>query len=106
MDDFSLICTTDVEYVGDPRKVAISDDEISYLIDIVNQHFVKQLNKDEVVWACSGVRPLCDDESNSPQAITRDYTLELAQKDNQAPLLSIFGGKLTTYRKSSESAMK
>jgi len=106
MDDFSIIGTTDVEYIGDPRKVKISDEEISYLIDVVNQHFVKQLNKDDVVWTYSGVRPLCDDESDSPQAITRDYTLELEPKDNQPPLLSIFGGKLTTYRKLSESAMK
>jgi glycerol-3-phosphate dehydrogenase len=106
MDDFSIIGTTDVEYVGDPRKVAISTDEIDYLLDVVNQHFVKQLKTDDVVWSYSGVRPLCDDESDSPQAITRDYTLELEQEGDQAPLLSIFGGKLTTYRKLSESAMK
>ncbi|MEH6451946.1 MAG: glycerol-3-phosphate dehydrogenase [Psychromonas sp.] len=106
MEDFSLIGTTDVEYIGDPRKVAISDDEVDYLIDVVNQHFVKQLAVADVVWTYSGVRPLCDDESDSPQAITRDYTLELEQQGEQAPLLSIFGGKLTTYRKLSESAMK
>lgn len=106
MDDFSIIGTTDVEYKGDPRKVAIDDDEIEYLIDIVNQHFVKQLSSNDVVWSYSGVRPLCDDESDSPQAITRDYTLELEQELDQAPLLSIFGGKLTTYRKLGESAMR
>ncbi len=106
MDDFSIIGTTDVEYKGDPRKVAIDQDEIDYLVDIVNQHFVKQLSSDDVVWSYSGVRPLCDDESDSPQAITRDYTLELEQEMDQAPLLSIFGGKLTTYRKLGESAMK
>ncbi len=106
MGDFSIIGTTDVEYKGDPRQVAIDDNEIDYLIDIVNQHFVKQLSTDDVVWTYSGVRPLCDDESDSPQAITRDYTLELEQELDQAPLLSIFGGKLTTYRKLGESAMK
>ena len=106
MDDFSIIGTTDVEYKGDPREVAIDDNEVDYLIDIVNQHFVKQLSRDDVVWTYSGVRPLCDDESDSPQAITRDYTLELEQELDQAPLLSIFGGKLTTYRKLGESAMK
>ncbi|WP_293227627.1 glycerol-3-phosphate dehydrogenase [Moritella sp.] len=106
MEDFSIIGTTDVEYVGDPRKVAISDDEVDYLIDVVNEHFVKQLNPSDVVWTYSGVRPLCDDESSSPQAITRDYTLEIEQEGTQAPLLSIFGGKLTTYRKLAESAMK
>ncbi|MGF1764971.1 glycerol-3-phosphate dehydrogenase [Aliivibrio kagoshimensis] len=105
MDDFSIIGTTDVEYLGDPRKVAISDEEVDYLVDVVNQHFVKQITKQEVVWSYSGVRPLCDDESNSPQAITRDYTLELQQEADQPPLLSIFGGKLTTYRKLAESAL-
>ena len=106
MEEFSIIGTTDVEYIGDPRKVEISSDEIEYLIDVVNQHFVKQLKTDDVVWSYSGVRPLCDDESDSPQAITRDYTLELESSNNETPLLSIFGGKLTTYRKLSESAMK
>jgi len=106
MDDFSIIGTTDVEYKGDPRKVAIEEDEIEYLVDIVNQHFIKQISADDVVWTYSGVRPLCDDESDSPQAITRDYTLELEQELDQAPLLSIFGGKLTTYRKLGEAAMK
>lgn len=106
MGDFSIIGTTDVEYKGDPRKVSIEDDEVDYLVDIVNQHFVKQISADDVVWTYSGVRPLCDDESDSPQAITRDYTLELEQELDQAPLLSIFGGKLTTYRKLGEAAMK
>ncbi|MFD2176605.1 glycerol-3-phosphate dehydrogenase [Veronia pacifica] len=106
MDDFSLIGTTDVEHKGDPRDVAISEEEVDYLLDITNQHFVKQIGRDDVVWTYSGVRPLCDDESDSPQAITRDYTLELDhQADGDAPLLSIFGGKLTTYRKLAESAL-
>ncbi|RTZ15245.1 glycerol-3-phosphate dehydrogenase [Vibrio aquaticus] len=105
LDKFSIIGTTDVEYKGDPREVAISDDEVDYLIDIVNQHFVHQLKRDDVVWSYSGVRPLCDDESDSPQAITRDYTLELDAELDQAPLLSVFGGKLTTYRKLGEAAL-
>ncbi|MGY3570593.1 glycerol-3-phosphate dehydrogenase [Vibrio paucivorans] len=106
LDKFSIIGTTDVEYKGDPREVAISDDEVDYLVDIVNQHFVKQLSREDVVWTYSGVRPLCDDESDSPQAITRDYTLELDAELDQAPLLSVFGGKLTTYRKLGEAALK
>ncbi|WP_070962503.1 glycerol-3-phosphate dehydrogenase [Vibrio sonorensis] len=105
LDKFSIIGTTDVEYKGDPRDVAIDEAEINYLIDVVNQHFVKTLKREDVVWDYSGVRPLCDDESDSPQAITRDYTLELNQELDQAPLLSIFGGKLTTYRKLGEAAM-
>ncbi|MEZ9720258.1 glycerol-3-phosphate dehydrogenase [Vibrio splendidus] len=106
LDKFSIIGTTDLEYKGDPREVAIDDVEVDYLIDIVNQHFVKQLGREDVVWTYSGVRPLCDDESDSPQAITRDYTLELDTELDQAPLLSIFGGKLTTYRKLGEAALK
>ncbi|KWT99708.1 glycerol-3-phosphate dehydrogenase [Vibrio toranzoniae] len=106
LDKFSIIGTTDLEYKGDPREVAISDDEVDYLVDIVNQHFVHQLTREDVVWTYSGVRPLCDDESDSPQAITRDYTLELDAELDQAPLLSIFGGKLTTYRKLGEAALK
>ncbi|MDW2126147.1 glycerol-3-phosphate dehydrogenase [Vibrio sp. 2033] len=106
LDKFSIIGTTDVEYKGDPREVSISDDEVDYLIDIVNQHFVHQLTREDVVWTYSGVRPLCDDESDSPQAITRDYTLELDAEYDHAPLLSVFGGKLTTYRKLGEAAMK
>ncbi|WGS62716.1 glycerol-3-phosphate dehydrogenase [Vibrio lentus] len=105
LDKFSIIGTTDLEYKGDPRNVAIDDVEVDYLIDIVNQHFVKQLGREDVVWTYSGVRPLCDDESDSPQAITRDYTLELDAELDQAPLLSIFGGKLTTYRKLGEAAL-
>ncbi len=105
LDRFSIIGTTDVEYNGDPREVAIDDNEIGYLLNVYNNHFKHKLKRDDVVWTYSGVRPLCDDESDSPQAITRDYTLELEQEGNEAPLLSIFGGKLTTYRKLAESAM-
>jgi len=104
LGDFSIIGTTDVEYNGNPREVNISPSEVDYLIDIVNQHFVKQLHPEDIIWSYSGVRPLCDDESNSPQAVTRDYTLMLTEESN-APLLSIFGGKLTTYRKLGEAAM-
>lgn len=105
LDRFSIIGTTDVEYQGNPRDVVIDEQEIGYLLDVYNRHFKKQLERQDVVWTYSGVRPLCDDESDSPQAITRDYTLELEQEGTQAPLLSIFGGKLTTYRKLAEAAM-
>lgn len=105
LDKFSIVGTTDVEYKGDPRKVAISEEEVDYLIDVVNQHFVHQIQREDVVSSFSGVRPLCDDESDSPQAITRDYTLEIEAELDQAPLLSVFGGKLTTYRKLGEAAL-
>ncbi len=100
-----MIGTTDVEYRGDPRQVKISVEEKQYLLDVVNKHFIHQVTLDDIVADFSGVRPLCDDESDSPQAITRDYTLSLDQQADNAPLLSIFGGKLTTYRKLAESAM-
>ena len=104
-DKFSLIGTTDQEYVGDPAKVAIDQDEIDYLIAITNQHFFKQVSAGDVVSSYSGVRPLLDDESDSAQAVTRDYTFEVDAPALKAPLISIFGGKITTYRKLSEAAV-
>ena len=106
MDEFSIIGTTDVEYKGDPKNVEIDESEVNYLLKVYNAHFKKQLSRDDVVWTYSGVRPLCDDESDSPQAITRDYTLDIHDVDGQAPLLSVFGGKLTTYRKLAEHALE
>lgn len=105
LDDFSIVGTTDVEYKGDPSKVEITEGEIHYLCDVVNKHFKEELKPEQVIWSWSGVRPLCDDESDDPKAITRDYTLEL-EKVEGLPLLSVFGGKLTTYRRLAESAMK
>lgn len=105
LEQFSIIGTTDVEYHGDPREVNIDDTEISYLLDVYNDHFKKQLNREDIVWSYSGVRPLSDDESDSAQAVTRDYTMEVADEQGKAPLLSVFGGKLTTYRKLAEHAM-
>lgn len=105
MDEFSIIGTTDVEYKGDPKAVHIDESEVKYLLDVYNEHFKKTLSREDVVWTYSGVRPLCDDESDSPQAITRDYTLDIHDENGKAPLLSVFGGKLTTYRKLAEHAM-
>lgn len=106
LEQFSLIGTTDIEYAGDPGQVEISAEEIDYLLKVVNQHFIKQLNKQDIVWTYSGVRPLCEDEAHLAQAVTRDYTLAITGENKQAPLLSVFGGKLTTYRKLAESALK
>lgn len=105
MDEFSIIGTTDVEYHGDPKAVHIDESEIKYLLDVYNEHFKKTLTREDIVWTYSGVRPLCDDESDSPQAITRDYTLDIHDESGKAPLLSVFGGKLTTYRKLAEHAL-
>jgi glycerol-3-phosphate dehydrogenase len=102
---FTLIGTTDREYTGDPAKVAITDAETDYLLKVVNAHFKKQLSRDDIQHSYSGVRPLCNDESDNPSAVTRDYTLALSGNSEEAPLLSVFGGKLTTYRKLAESVM-
>ncbi|MDC1227496.1 glycerol-3-phosphate dehydrogenase [Oceanospirillaceae bacterium] len=104
-DKFTLIGTTDIEYKGDPSNVVISQSEIDYIIGISNEHFKHQLTAADVCWAFSGVRPLLDDESDSPQAVTRDYTFEIEAPAGMAPMLSVFGGKLTTYRKLSELAV-
>ena len=106
LDQYTMIGTTDREYQGDPSKVQITQAETDYLLEVSNAHFKKQLTQADIIWTFAGVRPLCDDESDNPSAITRDYTLALSQETHdQAPLLSVFGGKLTTYRKLAESAM-
>ncbi|MFC6335761.1 glycerol-3-phosphate dehydrogenase [Pseudomonas sp. CCM 7891] len=101
----TIIGTTDREYTGDPAKVAITEGETDYMLNVVNAHFKKQLSRDDIVHTYSGVRPLCNDESDNPSAVTRDYTLALSGAADEAPLLSVFGGKLTTYRKLAESAL-
>jgi len=104
-EEFSLIGTTDIEHKGDPSDVKISDDEINYLVNITNQYFNKKISREDIITTYSGVRPLLDDESDSAQAVTRDYTLELSDNNKLTPILSIFGGKITTYRKLSEAAI-
>ena len=106
LEQYTLIGTTDHEYQGDLDRVEITQSEVEYLLDVYNDHFKHQLGVKDILWTYSGVRSLCDDESDNPSAITRDYTLAMSheQKDD-APLLSVFGGKLTTYRKLAESAV-
>ncbi|QEY70240.1 glycerol-3-phosphate dehydrogenase [Pseudomonas denitrificans (nom. rej.)] len=103
---FTLIGTTDREYQGDPAKISISEEETDYLLNVVNAHFKQQLGRHDILRSFSGVRPLCDDESDDPSAVTRDYTLALDNTPGEAPLLSVFGGKLTTYRKLAEAALE
>ncbi|TDF81666.1 glycerol-3-phosphate dehydrogenase [Pseudomonas sp. H9] len=105
LERFTLIGTTDREYTGDPAKVAITEAETDYLLNVVNAHFNHQLSRADILHTYAGVRPLCNDESDNPSAVTRDYTLALSANSGEAPLLSVFGGKLTTYRKLAESAM-
>src|SRR6185312_8864668 len=101
--DFTLIGTTDVEHTGDPGAVYISPDEVAYLCAAVSRYFEKPVSPEQVVWSYSGVRPLLDDEAVDPASVTRDYALELDR--HPAPLLTVFGGKITTYRKLAESAV-
>ncbi|AYC33871.1 glycerol-3-phosphate dehydrogenase [Pseudomonas cavernae] len=105
LERFSLIGTTDREYHGDPATVQISDAEIDYLLQVVNTHFKRPLARADILHSFAGVRSLCDDESVDPAAVTRDYTLALNGQPAEAPLLSVFGGKLTTYRKLAETAL-
>ncbi|MBA6390651.1 glycerol-3-phosphate dehydrogenase [Colwellia sp. BRX10-3] len=104
-DSFSLIGTTDVEYNGDPSAVEISNEEIDYLINITNTYFKKKISRKDIVTTFSGVRSLLDDESVNAQAVTRDYKLEIEDVNNKAPVMSVFGGKITTYRKLAEAAV-
>jgi glycerol-3-phosphate dehydrogenase len=104
-DDFSLIGTTDVDYQGDPAQVAISDAETDYLLQISNSYFRRQISRQDIRHSYAGVRPLLDDEADSAQAVTRDYKLEWDAPVDAAPLLSVFGGKITTYRKLAQAAV-
>lgn len=101
--DFTLIGTTDIEYHGGLDAVRIDQDEISYLCEQASRYFQKPVREQDVVWSYSGVRPLLDAaEGTDASAVTRDYELEL---DTQAaPLMSVWGGKITTFRKLAEEA--
>ncbi len=101
--EYTLIGTTDMVYDGDPGTVAIDASEIDYLCETANRYFQRKLVPTDVVHSYSGVRPLLDDQAGNPSAVTRDYLLDLV--GGPAPLLSVFGGKLTTYRKLAEEAV-
>jgi glycerol-3-phosphate dehydrogenase len=100
--DFTLIGTTDMEYHADPAQPRIDADEVAYLCEAANRYFKQAISPADVVWTYSGVRPLLEDEEDNASEVTRDYQLELDTAG--APLLSVFGGKLTTYRKLAEQA--
>ncbi len=108
--EFSLIGTTDVGYQGEPAEVRISDEETGYLCRVVNRYFRREITPGDVVWSYAGVRPLYDDASGNVSAVTRDYVFDLdggsGGDGGTAPLLSIFGGKITTYRKLAEHALE
>lgn len=104
-NDLALIGTTDIPYDGRPEDVAADASEIDYLIKVVNRYFKRGLVRDDVVYSFSGVRPLYDDNADNPSAVTRDYIFELDAPSGAAPLLSVFGGKITTFRKLAEHAL-
>lgn len=101
--NFTLIGTTDLDYHGDSGKVAIEDEEIRYLCELSSYYFSKPVTPADVVWTYAGVRPLVEDAAADAKAVTRDYRFELDQ--DGPPLLSVFGGKITTFRKLAEEAL-
>ena len=107
--DFTLVGTTDRDYDADPGDAAISDEEIDYIVAGANGYFKRPVRREDIVWNYSGVRPLFDDGASAAQEATRDYVLKLngrgGEGGDDAPLLNVFGGKLTTYRRLAESAM-
>ncbi|MDV2983611.1 UNVERIFIED_CONTAM: glycerol-3-phosphate dehydrogenase [Methylobacteriaceae bacterium AG10] len=102
--DFTLIGTTDVAHEGEPGPVRISAEETRYLCACVDRSFERQIGPDDVVWSFSGLRPLYDDAAANASAVTRDYVLELDH--DGPPVLSVFGGKITTYRRLAEHALE
>lgn len=102
-EDLCLIGTTDIPYEGRAEDVAIDQSEIDYLLGAVNRYTKRQLTRADIVQSFSGVRPLYDDSAENPSAVTRDYVFDV---DGEPPLLSVFGGKITTYRKLAEHALQ
>lgn len=102
--DYTLIGTTDRDYEGDPADIGISPEEVTYLLQAASEYFAQPLREEDVAWTYSGVRPLYDDGASKAQEATRDYVLT-AETDAGAPLISVFGGKITTYRRLAEEVM-
>jgi glycerol-3-phosphate dehydrogenase len=101
--DFTLIGTTDVPFDGDPGAAAIGDEETAYLLRAVGRWLRDPPREGDIVWRYAGVRPLYDDGAGSASAVTRDYVFDL--DTDGAPALSVFGGKLTTFRRLAEHAL-
>lgn len=104
--DFSLIGTTDVPFSGDPNQIEISAEETAYLCESVSRYFRTAITPQDVVWSYAGVRPLYDDHAADAKAVTRDYVLDVKHDATTPPLLSVFGGKITTSRKLAEHALE
>jgi glycerol-3-phosphate dehydrogenase len=105
-ESFTLIGTTDVSFDGDPETVAISPAEETYLLDLMGRFFLRAPSHDDVVWRFAGVRPLYDDNASAnASTLTRDYRFELSVEAGAPALLTVLGGKLTTYRRLAEAAL-
>jgi glycerol-3-phosphate dehydrogenase len=102
--DFTLIGTTDAEHPDPSVKPVCTEEEQDYLVAFANRYLRKKISRADIVWTYSGVRPLYDDGASSATAATRDYTLKLDETGG-APLLNVFGGKITTYRRLAEGAV-
>ncbi|MFT6062424.1 MAG: glycerol-3-phosphate dehydrogenase [Paracoccaceae bacterium] len=105
-EDFTLIGTTDADHDGAPGDAVCTPEERDYLCAAASEYFAKPVTADDVVWTYSGVRPLYDDGASSATAATRDYVLKLEGAEGEAPMLNIFGGKITTYRRLAEAALE
>ena len=104
--NYTLIGTTDEDYQGEPGNPRISDAETDYLLTAVSEYFRRPVTRAQLRWAYSGVRPLYDDGASKAQEATRDYVLKLDGAAGEAPLLSVFGGKITTFRRLAEAALE
>jgi len=105
VQDFTLIGTTDENFVGNVSTPTPDAEEVIYLCGVVNRYFREQVTPDAVVWSFAGIRSLYDDGADKPEDITRDYVLALDHAYREAPLLTVYGGKITTYRRLAEAAM-
>ena len=102
-DDFTLIGTTECDYTGDLATPAIDQPEVDYLLGMTNRYFARDLSRKDVVWTFAGLRPLLATSADDPKSVTRDYVIEV--DTHGAPLLSVYGGKITTYRKLAEDVV-
>lgn len=105
-EEFTLLGTTDCDYFGNPADVRITDTEIDYLCTAASEYFIQPVLRENIVWTYSGVRPLYDNGASKAQEITRDYVLKEMGTENAPKILNLYGGKITTYRKLAEDAMK
>ncbi|MBX2823762.1 MAG: glycerol-3-phosphate dehydrogenase, partial [Gammaproteobacteria bacterium] len=103
--DFALIGTTDIPQQGAPDSAEVETGEVDYLLDTVNRYFNVSLQASDVIESFAGVRPLFDDKSDNPSAVTRDYVFDIDGDADTPPLVSVFGGKITTFRKLAEHAL-